>query len=229
MSESLKNPAWHGLQTLQSHLGVREGRAARFHADISPFAALGDDTGFDSLEALVSVGESIVLLTDPTNSSRVPSSFEHLTEIRVTQMVCEVPTIDGIESTGTDLDETHADQMLALARETDPGPFAIHTGRMGRYVGTFENGELIAMAGERFRLPGWTEISAVCTSERARGKGLAKRLMANLMRRIYGQGDRAFLHVRVGSPSEQAALHAYRQLGFHDSQTLAGQVFRRVK
>jgi hypothetical protein len=36
---------------------------------------------------------------------------------------------------------------------------------------------LVAMAGERLRLPGWTEISAVCTAPSHQGRGRATTLV----------------------------------------------------
>ena len=65
--------------------------------------------------------------------------------------------------------------MLALAAATEPGPFLPETIRMGRYFGTrSRDGRLMAMAGERLRLNGFTEISAVCTHPDFRGQGHAR-------------------------------------------------------
>jgi hypothetical protein len=63
-----------------------------------------------------------------------------------------------------------------LAERTRPGPFWAGTLAMGRYVGVRVDGELMAMAGERLRPPGWTEISAVRTAPQARGRGHGYRL-----------------------------------------------------
>ena len=67
--------------------------------------------------------------------------------------------------------------MLALVELTQPGPFAPRTIELGRYLGVHDNGQLVAMAGERCRLPGYREVSAVCTHPDARGRGLADRLL----------------------------------------------------
>ena len=64
--------------------------------------------------------------------------------------------------------------MRALAKLTDPGPFFEETIKMGRYLGVEEDGELIAMAGERFRMDGWVEVSGVCTHPTRRGEGWRK-------------------------------------------------------
>ena len=40
------------------------------------------------------------------------------------------------------------------------------------------------MAGERFSVPGWTEVSAVCTDPAFRGQGLATRLIRAVAARV---------------------------------------------
>jgi predicted GNAT family acetyltransferase len=67
------------------------------------------------------------------------------------------------------------------------------------------------MAGERMRLPGYTEISGVCTHPDFRGRGLARRLSATLAERILARGERPFLHAWKGNAP---AISLYRQLGF---------------
>jgi ribosomal protein S18 acetylase RimI-like enzyme len=68
------------------------------------------------------------------------------------------------------------DDMAALAGATRPGPFLRHTPPLGSYLGIKKGGRLVAMAGERVRPPGFTEISTVCTHPGFRGQGLARRL-----------------------------------------------------
>ena len=55
---------------------------------------------------------------------------------------------------------------------TRPGPFLSRTLRLGSFVGVREDGRLIAMAGERMKLPGLTEVSGVCTHPDFRGRGV---------------------------------------------------------
>jgi len=68
------------------------------------------------------------------------------------------------------------------------------------------------MAGERLKVPGYTEISAVCTHPDHTGKGYARVLMAELMQRIHERGETAFLHVRQDNTR---AIEVYERLGFH--------------
>jgi predicted GNAT family acetyltransferase len=109
------------------------------------------------------------------------------------------------------LGDADVPEMLALTRLTNPGPFLERTIEMGDYVGVRDGGKLVAMAGERFRVPGWTEISAVCTAPTHRGQGLATRLLRAVAAGIEARGERIFLHVVAGNTG---AIRLYEALGF---------------
>jgi predicted GNAT family acetyltransferase len=101
--------------------------------------------------------------------------------------------------------------MLSLASLTEPGPFFARTHRMGRFLGIRRAGRLAAMAGERMRFLGHTEVSGVCTHPDFRGQGLARRLSAAVTANIQQRGDRAFLHAWTANAP---AIALYRSLGF---------------
>jgi predicted GNAT family acetyltransferase len=105
--------------------------------------------------------------------------------------------------------------MLALVAETEPGPFLARTVELGNYLGIRRGGALVAMAGERFHLDGWTEISAVCTRPDHRGQGLAAQLMGALIAGIQRRSERAFLHVMS---TNTGAIRLYEALGFRVRQ-----------
>jgi len=67
------------------------------------------------------------------------------------------------------------------------------------------------MAGERMRLPGYVELSAIATHPKARGRGLAGFLTYSLAKRAFDRGETPFLHVRL---ENTAAVSLYRKLGF---------------
>jgi ribosomal protein S18 acetylase RimI-like enzyme len=102
-------------------------------------------------------------------------------------------------------------QMLGLVARTEPGPFLPRTIEMGTYLGIRRGGALVAMAGERLHLPGWTEISAVCTDGAYRGRGLGTRLTLAVAAGIRARGETPFLHVRA---SNAGAIRLYEALGF---------------
>ena len=109
------------------------------------------------------------------------------------------------------LTETDGPEMCALAALTEPGPFLLRTPEMGRFLGIRRAGKLVAMAGERLRFPGYTEVSGVCTHPDFRGQGFARRLSAAVTSNIQLRDERAFLHVWTSNTS---AISLYRSLGF---------------
>ena len=103
------------------------------------------------------------------------------------------------------------EQALDLVARTRPGPFGPRTLELGDYFGFFDEGRLVAMAGERLKAPPLREISGVCTDPRYRGRGYAGRLMTKLIRREMQRGEMPCLHVMRGN---DAAVRLYRRMGF---------------
>jgi len=123
-----------------------------------------------------------------------------------------------------ELSSADAREMLALAELTQPGPFSIRTHELGMYLGIRCNGALVAMAGERLKIPGFTEVSAVCTHGDHTGRGYARILMTEVMRRIRSRGETAFLHVRQDNVR---AIELYKRLGFAERVLLHLSVIRK--
>ena len=109
------------------------------------------------------------------------------------------------------LGDADVPEMLELTALTNPGPFLERTIEMGDYVGIRDGATLVAMAGERFRVPGWTEISAVCTAPTHRGQGLATRVLRAVAAGIEARGEGVFLHV---VSTNAGAIRLYESLGF---------------
>lgn len=109
------------------------------------------------------------------------------------------------------LGEADAPEMLDLVAWTQPGPFLARTVSLGTYLGFRSEGALVAMAGERMHLPGWTEISAVCTDPAFRGRGLAARLVRAVGAGIRARGEVPFLHTAASNVN---AIRLYESLGF---------------
>src|SRR6185503_19693462 len=124
------------------------------------------------------------------------------------QMVC-----DRLRETATvpvePLGATDVPALLELAALTNPGPFGQRSAELGRYIGIRQDGLLVAMAGERLRFTGFTEVSGVCTRPGYRGRGYARALLHELSQAILARGELPFLHVRVDNVS---AVRAYEAL-----------------
>jgi len=140
--------------------------------------------------------------------------FRVARSVPVRQMVCEsMPAT--IEITAQRLGNDDAPDMVALVRLTEPGPFAQRTVELGTYYGVRDAaGRLLAMAGERLKPRGWTEVSGVCTHPDGRGHGYAQALVARLTAAALARGEGAFLYVAVGSPSQHVATRLYERVGY---------------
>ena len=159
----LDNPAWLALSGEQREFGLVGERAARYQVDVSPIAAVADQSA-EALQELAGFVEpgGVVAVVDP---GEPPKDLWRLaTVVPLTQWYCPDP----VPEQPTDLDwvelgDARAPDMYRLVKETDPGPFERRTHLLGDYVGVIRDGNLVAMAGERICLPGFREVSAVCT------------------------------------------------------------------
>lgn len=206
----LDNPVWHALRG--PHRPFAEGgeRAVRYRPDVALFSALPDEAvaeDWPELAAVLGPNPLAVLFRRETSP---PEDWEELFRIPTLQMIGE--TVAGASSVlAKRLGDADVPEMLDLAKRTRPGPFVERTIELGSYLGIRENGSLVAMAGERMRLPGWTEISAVCTEESHRGRGLGTELVRSLVASIVGRGETPFLHAVADNVG---AIRLYEALGF---------------
>jgi predicted GNAT family acetyltransferase len=140
-----------------------------------------------------------------------PPGWTVVYDLQLAQMVCSAPAVAVQKHHIKELSHTNTAEMLALTELTKPGPFGPRTPELGAYFGIFDADRLIAMAGERLRLAGFTEISAVCTNPDFRGRGYASSLVSALVRKIVERGETPFLHVKADNAD---AVHVYEKLGF---------------
>jgi len=89
----------------------------------------------------------------------------------------------------------------------------------------FEDGRLIAMAGERMQAGNLREVSGVCTHPDFTGRGLARGLVEILVRRQLTRGQRPFLHVMQANARARAL---YARMGFAQHQPLAVRIVSRA-
>jgi len=204
---------WRALTSIQKDLARGDERARRYPAAIAPFAATIDvePASFRSLLALVGGDDRIALFT--SEEVEPPSAFTVIRRDCVDQMVFADANA-GVVQPGDPivaLGAADVPEMLSLASVTQPGPFGARTIELGRYIGIRRQGVLVAMAGERMRLDGFTEISAVCVEPAHRGHGFAAELVRSLALSIAARSEIPFLHV---FSSNHAAIALYRKLGF---------------
>lgn len=208
---SLDNPTWASLTNAHARFADTHGRAARYQLDVAPFASVDDVHDPDAwVEMSELAGPGADVMVAAPLAIPVPSSWEQVFNLQGVQMVHTSLRAEP-DPEAVDLGPADIPEMLELVARAQPGPFLPRTIQLGRYVGIRRDGLLIAMAGERLRPPGWTEISAVCTDADHRGRGLATRLIRDVAAGIRERGDIPFLHT---SAVNTDAIRLYESLGF---------------
>lgn len=220
----LERPIWHALRTRQSEFAVGDERALRFQSDVEPFAATADDSAA-SLAALGKLvpAEGYLLLLQAEASPCPPGAKIELSAQGV-QMVLDKLREPRGHARIEELGDADTPAMIELATLTKPGPFLARTHALGTFWGVKENGRLIAMAGERMKLPGMTEVSGVCTHPDFRGRGLAAILSHHVATDILSRGEIPFLHAYAANA---AAISVYDALGFKHRRHVAVTVLTR--
>ncbi|NLU68297.1 GNAT family N-acetyltransferase [Streptomyces sp. HNM0574] len=223
----LDDPVGASLRGPHAHLARRSGGAAAYVPEVATFAAVGADPGpgeWADLVRLLGRGELADLFS---GEATPPPDWEPVFAADGRQLLWPDSTPPSPPlAAGAELCELGPEDvpaMLALVERTRPGPFRPRTRELGTYLGVREHGALVAMAGERLRPPGWTEISAVCTAPEARGRGHAAHLVGALAGRVLARGERPFLHV---VEENTGALAFYERLGFEARRKVTFRGFR---
>jgi ribosomal protein S18 acetylase RimI-like enzyme len=211
MPHPLDRPAWSALSTSHAHLSIGNGLAKRYPPSIVPFAAT-ENSGDESLRALEGlVGGGDEALVVQADEIALPAGLVAVSRAAGVQMVADKPFDDVADARVEPLTEDDAADMLALASLTRPGPFSLRALALGEFWGVKLDGRLVAMAGERMKVPGYTELSGVCSHPEVRGKGLGRLLSLFVARQIFARGDRPFLHAYARNAT---AIALYRSIGF---------------
>jgi predicted GNAT family acetyltransferase len=206
----LDNPARAALLGPQAYLAERCGVALRYPADVSPFVALPDQPGPDAWHDLAKLTRPAGIVSTAAVAVEPAPGWRVVMRIDAVQLVAD-QVAGAHDADAVSLGPADVPEMLDLAARTRPGPFLSRTIEFGEYLGIRRGGVLAAMAGERLRPPGWTEISAVCTAPEFRGQGLATRLTMAVTAAIRDRGETPFLHAAA---ENVGAIRLYRSLGF---------------
>ena len=234
----LDNPIYHALGHAHAHLALGDARARRYPPSIGPLAGIRSPSSecIAALPALAEPGDTIVLFLDAAIPT--PPALTLTREGSLDQMLCPVDSPDAAQAlahplpAGTilrPLAPADYPAMVELAHLTEPGPFRDRTAELGTFFGILSGDRLLAMAGERTRVPaftepGFTEVSGVCTHPDARGRGYAHTLIARVHQQIRARGDVPYLH---SWSSNTSAIAVYQRLGYTLRRRFHLQAFRR--
>ena len=207
----LDNMVWNALGGVQAMLGVRTTKARRFDPEIAVFAAVENPlVSLDGLAEIIPDGGRVGLVS--TEPLTIPAELVAVGGGEVVQLTAEhFAPVPNAGVTFRDLTKADVPAMIDLVALTRPGPFAIRTIEMGHYIGVFRGDRLIAMTGERLRLDGFGEVSAVCTHPDFQGRGIAKALVSVIGAEIVARGEVPFLQAFAGNA---VAIGTYERLGF---------------
>ena len=227
-SSLLDNPIYAALTTDHAHLALGNDLAWRYPEDIGPLSGMPAQSAdaYDALRSVTTPGGVVALFL--LESPRPSPGWTFLRGGLLHQMIASRPsTQPAVLNADAHLRRlTTADvpAMIELAELTEPGPFRPRTIELGAFFGIVHSGRLLAMAGKRLHLPGFIEVSAVCTHPDARGRGYARMLMSRVIDEIVQSGNTPILHTFAHNHS---AIRVYHDLGFTVRQSFQLAVLRR--
>ena len=219
---------WKALTTRQAEYAESFNQARRFMPEVTPLAAFHEPSpeGYDSLAGLLRTGGTVGLFLEAPYQARAGWSL--VAGAPMPEMVYEGASAPLSRSSSdpeiVELGAADSSDMMALTALTKPGPFNKRTHELGTYLGIRRDGKLVAMAGERLKVPGYTEVSAICTHPEHTGHGYARILTNEVVKRIRSRGETPYLHVREDNVR---AVELYERLGFRQRVLLHFAVLRK--
>jgi GNAT superfamily N-acetyltransferase len=205
----LDNPAWHSLNETHKDLSINFGKLKVYNPAYCPFGGCeGSNNIPDQIDQYSTIIDNFFIIGDkPEFTKSITLKNELVTLQMVINSKIDMLTPNEIVR----LNDLHEDALFDLVNLVQPGYFKKKTIRLGDYHGIFNNGELVAVTGERMRMNDFTEVSAVVTHPNHNGKGYAKQLVAYAVNNILARGKIPYLHV---TETNTAAVGLYEKLGF---------------
>ena len=221
----LSNIVWRTLSGSHAHLAAGTASIRRYARGYTPLIGFDDPANppFEALAPFCDIGERFYCA-----EWRGPAPRGWAVELDSTMcaMIWDGRTPDeDPELEAIALGPAHVAQMMALAAVTKPGPFAERTAELGEFHGIVEQGELLAMAGERMHAGKLREVSGICTAPAHQGRGFGRRLTQLVIRRQLARGQTPFLHARSANAR---ARELYLRLGFRVDREVPVRIVTRT-
>ena len=212
----LDNPVWYSLSETHRQFAVEYDNIKFYHPDYCPFG------GFKENENILNPNKNYSQLSDSFfvvgQSPTLPQNLVMKKSLVCLQMILDDNiTIDQRDEI-IPLTEDNREALFELVNFVQPGYFRKKTFLLGDYFGIFKNDKLVAVTGERMKMEGFTEVSAIVTHPDHIGKGYAKQLIAHVVNNIFSQNKIPYLHV---VETNTAAIGLYKKLGFETRRKIS--------
>jgi GNAT superfamily N-acetyltransferase len=209
-TDKLDNPAWYSLSETHREFAVDYQDIKFYHPDYCPFGGFINSyetkTGIDKYASLT---DNFYVVGDkPKFNDKVILNNELVCNQMVLHERIHMEVAENIIELHTKI---HKADLLALVNMVQPGYFRDRTSDLGSYYGIYRENKLIAVTGERMKMNGYTELSAIVTHPAHTGKGYAKQLITYASNKVFNQDQIPFLHV---ANTNVGAIGLYEKLGF---------------
>ncbi len=206
----LDNPVWHSLNEIHQNCSIEYDGSKFYKPKYCPFG------GFVNIEYSAKDTKAYSNLMDNFYVVGEMPLFGDRVILR-NNLVCNQMIVEGridleineeiIELTS----QKQKNELFDLVNLVQPGYFKSNTSDLGSYFGIYKNNELVAVTGERMKMTGFTEVSAVVTHPNHTRKGYAKQLIKQTTDHIFSENKIPYLHV---TESNVGAIRLYEKLGF---------------
>jgi ribosomal protein S18 acetylase RimI-like enzyme len=205
----LDSPVWFALSETHAGYCIDYGVSKFYDPLYCPFGGFKNDGHIPGSILAYSKLEPVFFVVG--DRPTVPVSIRLKNQLVCEQMIIENGIQVDYDERFVLLTEGDAVQLFELVKLVQPGYFRSKTHRLGNYYGIFEKGKLVSVTGERMKMHGHTEVSAVVTHPAYSGKGFATKLVAHTVNRVLESNRLPFLHV---ARTNLRAISLYEKLGF---------------
>lgn len=208
----LDNPVWNSLNEVHKNLSVEYEGIKFYNPDYCPFGGF-----IESKKAADGITKYAGLIDDfyvvgkrPMFSNKISINKNLVCNQMLLEKAINIPIEEQIQV--VELKSRYQKRDLYnLVNLVQPGYFKSKTSDLGKYFGIYSDTKLIAVTGERMKMNGFTEISAVVTHPEHTGKGYAKQLIKHTTNQVFNENKIPYLHV---AESNVGAIKLYEKLGF---------------
>ena len=227
MSDSyykLDNPAWYALSETHSCFAIGNDEVKRYQPHIVAFAAYHSAKEISQqLNELIAVNESFFFIGD---LPALDPGYIIESILPCAQMICTKKIKATVTATVEILGENNDEAITTLINLVQPGYYKPGTRLMGDYFGVYKDDQLVSITGERMRMYGLTEVSAVVTHPAYTGRKYAQQLVTHVANKNLAEGIIPFLHVAA---TNERAINIYELLGFTRRRLINFTKLRREK